>query len=189
VAERASELTKRLVALLATHSLRRGSFVLASGGKSSYYIDARLTTMRPDGLTCIGQLALLEFADLAWRPDAVGGMTMGADPIAYSIAYASAASPNAIRAFTVRKEPKAHGMQQLVEGPVTPADTVVIVEDVLTTGGSALRATRAVQALGARIVGVLAVVDREEGGSAALAQAGLQVRSLTKVSDILSHSG
>jgi orotate phosphoribosyltransferase len=115
-------------------------------------------------------------------------MTMGADPIAYSIAYASASTPNAIRAFTVRKEPKAHGTQQLIEGPITPADSVVIVEDVLTTGGSALRATRAVQAFGARIVGVLAVVDREQGGSEALGQAGLEVKCLTKVSDILSHT-
>jgi orotate phosphoribosyltransferase len=113
---------------------------------------------------------------------------MGADPIAYSIAYASASTPNAIRAFTVRKEPKAHGTQQLIEGPITPADSVVIVEDVLTTGGSALRATRAVQAFGARIVGVLAVVDREQGGSEALRQAGLEVKCLTKVSDILSHT-
>ncbi len=142
--------------------------------------------MRPDGLMCIGQLALLELENLAWRPDAIGGMTLGADPVAYSIAYASASSPNAIRAFTVRKEPKSHGTQQLVEGPLTAADSVVIVEDVLTTGGSALRATRAVQAVGARILGVLAVVDREEGGSTTLAQAGLQVRSLTQVSDILA---
>lgn len=144
--------------------------------------------MRPDGLTCIGQLALLEFESTGWRPDAIGGLTLGADPVAYSIAYASAASSNAIRAFTVRKEPKSHGTQQLVEGPLTSADRVVIVEDVLTTGGSALRATHAVQAIGAQILGVLAVVDREEGGSTALARAGLQVRSLTKVSEILAHS-
>jgi orotate phosphoribosyltransferase len=183
------DLRKQLVALLAMHSLQRGTFRLSSGADSSYYIDARLTTMRPEGLHTIGQLALACFKDAAWHPDAVGGLTLGADPVAYAIAHASAISPPMIRAFTVRKEPKAHGTQQLIEGPLTTQDSVVIIEDTLTTGASALRAAQAVQAFGANVIGVLAVVDREEGATAKLQQAGFSVRCLTKISDILSVAG
>jgi orotate phosphoribosyltransferase len=128
----------------------------------------------------------MHFADVSWQPNAVGGLTLGADPVAYAIAYASAQSPRALRAFTVRKEPKSHGTQQLIEGPLEPGDSVVIVEDVLTTGRSALRATQAAQAAGVTVLGVLAVVDREETGMENLTQAGFHVRCLTKISDILA---
>ncbi|MGH7713006.1 MAG: orotate phosphoribosyltransferase, partial [Gemmatimonadaceae bacterium] len=123
MAESSFNLTERLLTLLATHSLRRGNFFLASGAESSYYIDARLTTMRPEGLTTIGPLALMHFADVSWQPNAVGGLTLGADPVAYAIAYASAQSPRTLRAFTVRKEPKAYGIQQLIEGPLEAGDS------------------------------------------------------------------
>ena len=182
----ALELTKHLLSLLATHSLRRGSFLLASGVESSYYIDARLTTMRPEGLTTIAQLALMHFQELNWLPSAVGGLTLGADPIACGIAYESALTTRPIRAFTVRKETKSHGTQQLIEGPLRPSESVVIVEDVLTTGSSALCAAQATQAFGARVLGILAVVDREEGGSEKLANAGFNTRCLTRVSEVLA---
>lgn len=181
-----SSLTTQLVTLLATHSLRRGTFVLTSGQASSYYIDARLTTMRADGLTIIGQLALRRFQTVDWHPTAVGGLTLGADPIAFSIALQSVTLLHPINAFTVRKEPKSHATRQQIEGPVTSSDRVVIVEDVLTTGGSALRAAAAIQTLGATIHGVLAVVDRQEGGSEALITAGFEVQSLTTITEILA---
>lgn len=180
-------LTEHLVSLLAKHSLQHGTFTLSSGAQASYYIDGRLTTMRPEGLTTIGQLALGRFHQASWQPTAVGGLTLGADPIAYAIAYASASTATSIRAFTVRKEPKTHGTKQQIEGPLLPTDSVVIVEDVLTTGTSALRAVEAVRSFGAEILGVLGVVDREQGARERLQDAGLAVMCLTNVSQLLAY--
>jgi len=176
----------RLVALLAERSARRGNFTLASGRKSTLYIDARLTTMSPEGLALIGPLALTRLNEVGWQIDSVGGLTLGADPISYAIAYASANSDHLIRAFTVRKEAKAHGTGRLIEGPFREGDRVAIIEDVITTGGSALRAVEAVRNAGATVAGVLALVDREEGGKEALISAGLQVLSMTRASEILA---
>jgi orotate phosphoribosyltransferase len=176
-----------LQTLLATRSARRGEFTLASGRTSSLYIDARLTTMSPEGLALIGPLGLHVLHDENWEVDAVGGLTLGADPIAYAISYASALEGRSpIRAFTVRKEPKRHGTGQLIEGPFRAGDRVVVVEDVITTGASALRAAETIRDAGGRVVGVLAVVDREEGGREALEGAGLQVRALTRAHDIVA---
>lgn len=136
----------RLISLLAERSVRRGTFTLASGKQSSVYVDARLTTMSPEGLATIGPLALEQIRAAGLDPDAVGGLTLGADPVAYAIAYASALAGSPLRAFTVRKEAKIHGTGKLIEGPFTPGDRVVIIEDVITTGGSALRAIDAVRA-------------------------------------------
>jgi orotate phosphoribosyltransferase len=176
----------RLVALLAERSARRGNFTLASGRKSTLYIDARLTTMSPEGLALIGPIALATLNELGWKVDAVGGLTLGADPISYAIAYASTASGQFIRAFTVRKEIKTHGTGRLIEGPFREGDTVAIIEDVITTGSSALRAVEALRSAGATIVGVLALVDREEGGRETLTAAGLHVVSLTRASEIMA---
>jgi len=141
--------------------------------------------MSPDGLVLIGSLGLAAIRDAGWSADAVGGLTLGADPIAYAIAYASASTGAPLRAFTVRKEAKAHGTGRLIEGPFRAGDRVVVIEDVITTGGSALRALDAVRAAGATAVGVLAVVDREEGGREALEAAGVPVRALARASEIL----
>src|SRR6476620_12022282 len=154
----------RLLSLLAERSARRGQFTLASGRQSTLYIDARLTTMSPDGLALIGPLALAALRDVDWRVQAVGGLTLGADPISYAISYASAESHSPLRAFTVRKEAKTHGTGRTIEGPFTKTDRVAVIEDVITTGGSALRAIEAVRAEQGTVVGVLALVDREEGG-------------------------
>ena len=175
----------RLHRLLAERSAKRGRFVLASGRESEFYIDVRLTAMSPDGLALIGPLALAEIAAAGWAPDSIGGLTLGADPISYAISYASAATPRPIRAFTVRKEPKAHGTGKVIEGPFREGDRVVVIEDVITTGGSALRAATAVRAAGGVVIGVLALVDREEGGREALESAGHDVRSLARASEIL----
>src|SRR5207248_6246001 len=122
-----------------------------------------------------------------WMVDAVGGLTLGADPIAYAISYASAHTASPIRAFTVRKEAKAHGTGKLIEGPFERGDRVAIVEDVITTGSSAARAAEAVREAGAEIAGVLALVDREEGGREALGRKGLRALSLITVTGILAR--
>src|SRR4026208_2234859 len=106
-----------LIALLAERSAKRGQFTLASGKRSTFYIDARLTTMSPEGLSIIGPLALSVLEESNWRVDAIGGVTLGADPISYAISYASAQSSQPLRAFTVRKEVKDHGTGRLLEGP------------------------------------------------------------------------
>ena len=175
--------------MLAERSARRGQFTLASGRTSHFYVDARLTTMSPDGLALIGPLALAEIAAAGWQPDSVGGLTLGADPISYAIAYASAATPRLVRAFTVRKEAKAHGTGKLVEGPFREGDAVVVIEDVITTGGSALKAASAITAAGGRVLGVLALVDREEGGREAIEAAGYSVRALARAAEILPLVG
>jgi orotate phosphoribosyltransferase len=176
----------RLLSILAERSARRGQFTLASGRQSTLYIDARLTTMSPDGLTLIGPLALAALRDVDWRVQAVGGLTLGADPISYAIAYASAETASPLRAFTVRKEAMAHGTGRLIEGPYHAGDRVAVIEDVITTGGSALRAVEAVRAAGGSVAGVLALVDREEGGRDALVSAGLPVVALARASDIVA---
>jgi len=177
---------RTLVALLAERSAKRGQFTLASGKQSTFYIDARLTTMSPEGLSIIGPLALSVLQQTGWSVDAIGGLTLGADPISYAISYTSAATDHPLRAFTVRKEAKAHGMGNLLEGPFRKGDHVAVIEDVLTTGGSALRAVDAVRAAIGTVVGVLALVDREEGGRQAIEKAGIPVVALTTASQIIS---
>jgi orotate phosphoribosyltransferase len=175
-----------LIALLAARSAKRGQFTLASGKQSAFYIDARLTTMSPEGLSTIGPLGLSALGHTKWRVDAVGGLTLGADPIAYAISYASAHTDQPVRAFTVRKEPKTHGTGKLLEGPFTHGDHVVVIEDVITTGGSALRAIDAVRAAGGIVEGVLALVDREEGGRQTIEESGVSVVALVTATQIMS---
>lgn len=143
--------------------------------------------MTPEGQQLIGKLGLEAIAASGWKADAVGGLTLGADPIAYAICHSSAVSKRPIKSFTVRKETKAHGTGKQVEGPLASGDRVVIVEDVITTGGSAEKAVEAVQRAGAVVLGVLALVDREEGGREHLESRGLQVRSLTTASEVVPH--
>jgi orotate phosphoribosyltransferase len=179
----------QLIALLAERSAKRGDFVLASGRRSTLYVDCRLTAMSPEGQLLIGRAALAALRASGWPVDAVGGLTLGADPISYAIAHASALEAEAgtggmIRAFTVRKEAKQHGTGKLIEGPFAAGDQVVVVEDVITTGGSALKAVEAVRAAGGNVLGILALVDREEGGREALEAAGLTVLSLVTATDL-----
>ena len=176
-----------LVQLLASQSARRGEFTLASGRSSSLYIDARLTTMSPQGLTMIGSLGLDALERAGWAVHSVGGMTLGADPIAYAIAYTSASTPRPLRAFTVRKEAKGHGTRRLIEGPFRAGDRVAVVEDVITTGNSALTAARAIVDAGGQIAGILALVDREEGGRETLEASGFSVIALTSASEITAR--
>ena len=178
-----------LIRLLAQRSVRHGRFTLASGRESSHYVDARLTTMSPEGLAVIGPLALESIREHQWAVDAVGGLTLGADPIAYAIALASVNQPPLVRAFTVRKEAKQHGTGRLIEGPMREGDRIVVIEDVITTGGSALRAAEAVQRAGGSISGILALVDREEGGRTTLEAQGFHVVCLATLTELLDQVG
>jgi orotate phosphoribosyltransferase len=138
-------------------------------------------------LALIGPLGLAAIDAKGWTAQAVGGLTLGADPIAYAVSYASQLAGRPVRAFTVRKEPKAHGTGQLIEGQFRAGDSVVVVEDVITTGGSARKAVAAIRAAGGTVVGVLALVDREEGGREALESDGLAVTTLVRASEILAE--
>jgi orotate phosphoribosyltransferase len=178
-----------LVDLLAQRSAKRGQFTLASGKQATLYIDARLTTMSPDGLALIGPLGLGALRDAGWNVDSVGGLTLGADPVSYAVSYASALADTPVRCFTVRKEAKTHGTGRLIEGSFREGDRVAVVEDVITTGGSARRAVDAVRKAGGTVVGVLALVDREEGGREALEAQGLPVLALARASDIVRRMG
>lgn len=178
-----------LVALLAARSFRRGQFTLASGRASPYYVDARPTTMSARGLQLVGTLGLAAIRDAGWAPALVGGLTLGADPVAYAIARASVDAPPVVDAFTVRKEAKPHGTGRRIEGAFAADVPVVVVEDVITTGGSALKAVESIRAEGGRVVGVLAVVDREEGGREAIEAAGLAVTALVPLRAIAERAG
>ena len=174
----------QLIHLLASRSARRGNFTLASGKQSTLYIDARLTTMSPEGLVVIGSLGLSTIR-ATWKVDSIGGLTLGADPISYAISYASGLTEQPLRAFTVRKEAKSHGTRKLIEGPFRPDDHVVVIEDVITTGGSARKAVAAVRKAGGIVAGVLALVDRQEGGREAIEAMGLPVLSLVTAQEFL----
>jgi orotate phosphoribosyltransferase len=165
--------------LLLERSVRRGDFVLASGRRSSYYIDCRLATMSAEGMVLIGRLGWEAIQRAGWNPEGVGGLTMGADPVAYAIAAASFGSGRPVDAFSVRKEAKDHGTGRVIEGNFKSGDAVVIVEDVITSGESAARAIAAVEQAGGEVLGVLAVVDREQGGRQVLEGHGRRVLALT----------
>jgi orotate phosphoribosyltransferase len=161
-----------------------GDFTLASGARSPYYIDCRLTTMSARGQVLIGALGLAAIARAGWNPRSVGGLTMGADPVSYAIAAASAGSDPVIDAFSVRKEAKQHGTGRQIEGNFASGDAVVIIEDVITSGGSALSAVEVMRAAGATVLGVLAVVDRGAGGREAIEAEGLTVVALVGASEL-----
>jgi orotate phosphoribosyltransferase len=158
--------------------------VLASGRRSSYYIDARRTTMSGEGQALIGAAGLARLHERGWHARALGGLTLGADPVAYAIAHAAHQAGERLDAFTVRKAAKAHGTGQRIEGCFTHGDQVVVVEDVITTGRSALEAVDVLRLAGGEVLGVLALVDREEDGRSAIEAAGLAVEALVTVSEL-----
>ncbi|EMI45085.1 orotate phosphoribosyltransferase [Rhodopirellula sp. SWK7] len=178
---------KPLIELMQREALQRGTFTLASGKTASYYLDCRRVTLHPKGAGMIGN-AMLNFisrhsgAD-GVMPDAVGGMAIGADPITASIVTIAGGQDIDLHGFMVRKEAKGHGMGQQVEGPVEPGQNVVIVEDVITSGGSAIKAAEAAQAFGLNVLYVLAIIDRLAGGEEAFAAKGLKLHTLTTIRD------
>jgi orotate phosphoribosyltransferase len=177
---------ERLKALLVERSLFVGEFTLSSGLRSTYYVDARRTTMSAEGQFLLGRVCLEALQDKGWQATHVGGLTLGADPIAYAIAHASWAAGRPLDAFTVRKAAKTHGTGQRIEGGLPREALCVVVEDSMTSGGSALDALRAVQEYGAGVAGVLTLVDRQEGGSERIrSETGLSVLAIFTAQELL----
>lgn len=174
-----------LIEIVREHALRFGDFTLASGKKASYYLDCRQVTLNPDGLQQIaaGILEAMIHQFSPDFPDCVGGMAIGADPITAGIVMLAGQKKMPLRGFMVRKEAKQHGMGRVVEGPVASGMKCIIVEDVVTSGGSALQAVEAVRAFGIEVLGVMAVVDRLEGGRAAFEAAGISLTTLLTIND------
>ena len=153
--------------MLAEKSFRLGEFKLSSGGTSDYYIDCRLTTLDATGALLTGETVLEEIRDRGWQADAIGGLTMGADPIVVATSVISAQQGKPINGFLVRKAEKAHGTGQRIEGFRQKAARVVIVDDVCTTGASTVQAIEAAREFGFEISGVLCLVERQEAGGPA----------------------
>ncbi len=170
-----------LVALVREKALKFGDFTLASGKKATYYLDGKQVTLDSFGSKLIGE-GLLDLA-LTWKPRAVGGMSIGADPITAAIITIAGMRDQPLKGFMVRKEPKGHGLQRYIEGPVAAGDEVVIVEDVVTTGGSSLLAIERAEEFGLKVKAVLAIIDRMEGGAEAFASRGYPFASLLTIRD------
>lgn len=170
--------------LLLEKSVRTGKFTLASGKESDLYVDCRTTTLDAMGANMVGQLGWTLVRDiiLPRYPEvkAIGGMTMGADPISLAIGMTSAQEQgiDALRVFVVRKEAKGHGRNRRIEGNFREGDQVIVVDDVITTGGSTLKAIEAIEEEGGKVVVALVLVDREEGGREAIEQKGIPVYAL-----------
>ena len=175
---------QRLAEILKNKSILRGSFTLASGKESDYYIDGRLTTLDSAGLKLIGEIFLDE---IQTDPEiaTVGGPTMGADPIVGSVLTQAGDREIAMDGFLVRKEAKDHGTGKLIEGNLKEGAKVAVVEDVVTTGGSVLKAIYALEKAGAVISKVLVIVDREEGAEGKFKELGYEYFSIFKISDLL----
>lgn len=178
------KLREKLIKLLKEKSLMTDvTRVLTSGRTSNYYIDAKMTTLDPEGASVTARLILEEIKSL--EVDAIGGFTLGADPIVSAVAALSADTERPLPAFIVRKEPKKHGERKMIEGPFQKGWRVVIVDDVVTTGGSTLKACQAVEEEGGKVVLTLALVDRLEGGRENLEKKGYKFLSLLTREDLL----
>ena len=163
------------------HSIKEGDFVLKSGRRSSWFCDAKQTICRPDGLLLVADAVLDVISD---DVDAIGGLTAGADPVAFGVAAVAAVRGRNLRAFSIRKESKDHGVEGRLAGVVEPGDSVLIVEDTVTRGTSPLEAARVVRALGAEPRMILAVVDRGGTCAAAAAAEGLAFHALLTAPDL-----
>jgi orotate phosphoribosyltransferase len=172
-----------LIALVRQKALKFGQFTLASGKKATYYLDGKQVTLDPHGARLVGE-GLLELMErLGPLPAAIGGMSIGADPITAAVVTMSAVRGKPLRGFMVRKESKGHGTNQHIEGPVSGGEQVVIVEDVVTTGGSSLMAIERAESFGLKVTRVLAIIDRMEGGAEAFTQRGYPFASLLTIRD------
>ncbi|NNJ26139.1 orotate phosphoribosyltransferase [Alienimonas chondri] len=168
-----------LHALILDRALKFGDFTLASGKKSSHYLDGKQVALHARGLRLISAGFLELAAD--WQYDAVGGMSIGADPLIGGVL--TLAEREDLVGAMIRKEAKGHGTGQYVEGPLQPGQSVLVVEDVVTTGGSSLKAIKRLRDFGAVVCGVVAIVDRLQGGEAAFAEAGVPLKTLFTVKD------
>ena len=181
----ASEKKERLKRILLENSILRGRFTLASGKESDYYIDARLTTLHPEGVSLAADIFLEEIKRDP-RIKTVGGPTMGADPIVGALIAASYRANYPLRGFLVRKKEKEHGTGKLVEGNLVADDNAAVVEDVVTSGGSVITAIAAVKGAGADVRKVLVIVDREEGAAEKFQEMGIDFYAIFKISELLN---
>ncbi|MGB8951496.1 MAG: orotate phosphoribosyltransferase [Candidatus Aminicenantales bacterium] len=177
-------LKKELLKIVKEKSLITGvERILTSGKTSSYYIDAKMTTLDPEGANLVARLILEVLKP--YKVDAVGGFTLGADPIVSAVAALSAGTERPLPAFIVRKEPKKHGERKMIEGPFQKGWKVVVIDDVVTTAGSTLKACQAVEEEGGEVVLTLAIVDRQEGGRENLEAKGYPFISLLTRDELL----
>jgi orotate phosphoribosyltransferase len=186
-----SPLKEQLRALLQQKSVCHGEFTLASGAKSDFYVDARVTTMDPRGARLIGQvgweLVKETSSKLGRRVNAIGGLTLGADPVALSIGLAAQQEDPStpLQVFTVRKSVKEHGRLKRIEGNFSPGDSVVVVDDVITTGGSTIQAIEAIEQAKGSVAFVIVLVDRQEGGRENIEKRGHTVVPIFTRSDLV----
>ncbi len=171
----------RLMALFHQRALKFGDFTLASGKKSSYFLDGKQISLHSEGLRLVSYGLLDLLKDVPF--DAIGGMSIGADPIVGGVLTAAAETGRDMTGFLVRKEVKDHGTKRAVEGPVVAGMKVVVIDDVVTTGGSALAAVDRIVEHGCEVVMVVGIVDRKEGGAANFAERKLPFRSLLTIED------
>ncbi|MGB0741606.1 MAG: orotate phosphoribosyltransferase [Planctomycetaceae bacterium] len=171
----------RLMELVKERALRFGDFTLASGRKSTYYLDGKQVTLNAEGLMQISYGLLELLSDVQF--EGFGGMSIGADPIVGGVLVAAAAQDRPLLGFMVRKEAKGHGTQRFIEGPIEPGQNVVIIDDVVTTGGSALQAVDRVEEFGCKVVHAVGIVDRLQGGGEAFAARDIPFSALLTVRD------
>ena len=181
-----TDMKKRLLELVIEKAFRYSEepvFRLVSGKMSNYYFNCKAVTLSPEGMYLTGNLIFDLIKDL--RVKGIGGLTLGADPIANAVAYTSYLKGNPVEAFVVRKTAKSHGTMQWIEGNVTKADRVVIVEDVITSGKSTIEAIKRSEEAGLEIVGVIALIDRQEGGRESLEALGHNLTSLITREEVM----
>lgn len=188
----AATMKKRLIEIVLERTFRfseKPTFKLASGKTSSYYFNCKPTTLNPEGMYLVGALMYdLIKSRKSWKVNGIGGLTLGADPISNAIAFTSYLKGDPLESFVVRKEPKKHGTMLWVEGNVTEGDRVIIVEDVVTTGGSTIKAIDRAKKCGLKVLGVIVLIDRQEGGREAIESMGVPVRTLlTREEVFLAH--
>jgi orotate phosphoribosyltransferase len=179
-----SPVSSELVSLIGTKALKRGTFRLASGREASFYLDAKQVVLDARGSMLVGRAILEKLKALGPLPDAVGGMSIGADPITSAVVTMAGVEGLPLKGFMVRKESKDHGTKKYIEGPVAPGQRVVIVEDVTTTGGSSLLAIDRAQEFGLVVERVVTVIDRLAGAQAAFAARGIPLESLVTIRDL-----
>jgi orotate phosphoribosyltransferase len=179
---------EKLANLLRTKSLVRGEITLSSGKKSSYYLDCKLTTLHPEGALLTGYCVLELLDEMGIKPDAIGGLSMGADPLVTAAGVVSELEKKPLPGFLVRKKAKEHGRQKQIEGIENPrGKKVVIVDEVCTTGGSTQEAIDAAEREGCEVIAVISLVDREEGGSEML-KAKYNYRAIFTARELLADS-
>lgn len=181
------EMKARLVEIVRERSFFSSEepiYRLASGEMSKMYFDLRKTTLSPEGQHLIGNLFMDMIEQLGLEPRAIGGLTMGADPVASATAFASHARGRPVEAFVIRKEPKAHGLARRIEGNVQEGDPVIVIDDVITTGGSTIKAIRAAEEAGLKIIAVIALLDRcEQNGRENIEETGHPLYSILTIND------